>query len=188
MTEVASRIEVLVSYSHQHQGPAANNKLSCWRPSRPNQKKKRPNDVLMFRRVRLINPSQEIQEEINGVEPRLVGFFLPFGDRFSRGRIQRDPLYDRAQHGLILRASARHRLMKRVKKSKRGSRPEIGYSDDVEEYKPTILLPNAAPQSAEQMGLAGARFTQNHSANWIIRLFPRAQKKIAHDTIDERRV
>ena len=38
------------------------------------------------------------------------------------------------------------------------------------------------------MGLAGARFPQDHFADGIIGRFRRARQKIIHDTIDERSV
>jgi hypothetical protein len=43
--------------------------------------------------------------------------------------------------------SALHRLTKRVDKTKRSGRPEISYSDYVEEHKPSMRLPNPPPQS-----------------------------------------
>src|ERR1700722_12220890 len=123
----------------------------------------------MLRRIWLIDLAQKFQEEINGFEPRLVGHSLPFGNRFSPSRIERDSLHDRAQHGLVLRTSTRHGLMKRVEKAKCGGRPKIGYSNDVEEDEPTLRLPNTASQRTDQVRLAGAGFPQDHLAERIVR-------------------
>ncbi|MGO9005751.1 MAG: hypothetical protein ACLQIQ_19875 [Beijerinckiaceae bacterium] len=79
-----------------------------------------------------------------------------------------------------------HRLMKRGNKAIYRSHPEIGYSNYVEEHEPSLRLPDAPPQSSNQMGLARARLPHNYPADWVVCDIPRVQKEIVHDPVDSR--
>ena len=119
-----------------------------------------------------IDASKELNEKLNCIEPALFRFLFPTSDGGTGLWIQRDLPYDRAQHGLILRSTARHRLMQRLENAKGCRRPKIGYSDNIEKDEPAAGIPDTTPQSPDQVSLAGSRLTQDNLANRIVRGLP----------------
>ncbi|MGB8901237.1 MAG: hypothetical protein WCC90_19275, partial [Methylocella sp.] len=100
-----------------------------------------------------IDASKELNEKLNCIGPARSRFLFPTSDLGTGLWIQRGLLCDRAQHGLILRSTARHLLKQRLENTKGCRRPKIGYSDNIEKDEPAAGIPDTAPQSPEQMSL-----------------------------------